>query len=182
MVFHAPHRLPDNLDLQLNWVHLQTARAETKSGWKEAVGLQGDGHTSIDGFPACTGFRWEEFHWCLFTGGSEKAWTESWEERIGTFPLIRERWNCVRDIILYSKDYQVKTELTAAARVGFQHLLLISRNRRMLIYYLISAITEESGGGIALHLKPGRWKYYPQKVMWASQSPEYVKKLQWAGA
>jgi predicted alpha-1,2-mannosidase len=145
-------------------------------GW-EAVGYE-DGHTSIDGFPCLHEFQVGGISLMPITG-EVKTRPGSMEEPDSGF---RSRFDKVDETArpgYYSvklKDYDVKVELTATSRVGFQRYTFPETDEAHILFN-IGNRQGESGAVRDAYIKQNGRTVEGYVVT----EPEYVKKYQ-AGA
>ena len=148
-----------------------------KQGW-EAIGYE-DGHTSIDGFPCLHEFQVGGIALMPVTGtvktipGKMETPDEGFRSR---FEKIDESAHPGYYTVLL-KDYQVRVELTATARVGFQRYTFPASDQSHILFN-IGNRQGESGA-----IKDAYIRQVDDKTIegYVITEPEYVKKYQ-AGA
>ena len=146
-------------------------------GW-EAVGYE-DGHTSIDGFPCLHEFQIGGISLMPVTGEVKTNPGKLEEPDKGFRSRFDKKDETARpgyySVLL--KDYQVKTELTATARVGFQRYTF-PESENAHILFNIGNRQGESGAVRDAYIKQVDGNTIEGYVI---TEPEYVKKYQ-AGA
>lgn len=148
-----------------------------EQGW-EAVGYE-DGHSSIDGFPCLHEFQIGGVALMPMVGeiqtvpGTLESLDEGWRSR---FDKADEYATAGYYSVLLS-DYNVRTELTATARVGFQRYTFPQSDDSHILFN-IGNRQGESGA-----VKDAYVKMVDEHTIegWVITEPEYVKKYQ-AGA
>ena len=145
-----------------------------KDGW-EAVGYE-DGHTSIDGFPCLHEFQIGGIALMPIVG---KAWTVP-----GKLEAPETGWRSSFDkdsetaspgyYSVHLKDYGVKAELTASARVGYQRFTFPASNVSHILFN-IGGRQGESGAVRDAYIEAVGHKTVKGYV---TTEPEYVKKYQ----
>jgi predicted alpha-1,2-mannosidase len=148
-----------------------------KDGW-EAVGYD-DGQSSIDGFPCLHEFQIGGIALMPFTG-EVKTRPSKLEHPEDGFRSRFDKKDETAHPGYYSvllKDYDVKVELTASARMGFQRYTFPKSDRAHILFN-IGNREGESGAVRDAYVKQSG----PKAVEgWVTTEPEYVKKYQ-AGA
>lgn len=148
-----------------------------EQGW-EAVGYE-DGHRSIDGFPCLHEFQIGGVALMPVVGeiktvpGKLETPDEGWRSRFDK----EDEYATAGYYSVLLKDYQVRTELTATARVGFQRYTFPQSDASHILFN-IGNRQGESGA-----VKDAFVKMVDEHTIegWVITEPEYVKKYQ-AGA
>lgn len=148
-----------------------------EQGW-EAVGYE-DGHTSIDGFPCLHEFQIGGVALMPVVGeiksepGKLEEPEKGWRSRFDK----ADEYATAGYYSVLLKDYNVKTELTATARVGYQRYTFPASEQSHILFN-IGNRQGESGA-----VKDAYINIVDQHTIegWVITEPEYVKKYQ-AGA